>query len=159
MEKDKMSTEDIVKFYREDLYRLMRYLPYFEGKKAKDVSRMYSGEEMGAKLMSFPVYDSTLLSFVKEAGNTVFIDKNYRYVYTRHNIRTHQDEIREIDKASLRDMDVLCGIMSKYVLGGMTKAALWSEAVEYGIFYHVIDKARTLIEFWDRKADKSQLNG
>jgi hypothetical protein len=150
MEKEKLSTEEIVEYYRADVGRLTRYLSYFEGKKASDVSSRYSGEGMGKNAIHFPIYDSMLLAFVKEVQDTVFIDPNYRYVYTRNQIHTHQDELHKIKGATLLDMELLAGIMSKYVLGGMTKGALWTEAVEYGIFYNIIDKARELIAFWDR---------
>lgn len=154
MEKEKLSTEEIVQVYKEDVKRLVRYLPYFEGKKADDVSRQYTGDEIGEKLMSFPVYDSTLLGFVKEASQTCFMDDNYRYVYSRNGLRTHQDEWKLIERATIQDMDYLGGILSKYVYGGMTKGSVWSEAVEYGIFYRVIKKAQELVEFWDKPMDQ-----
>lgn len=145
MEKEKLSPQDLVLYYKSDVQKLLRYVPYLHGKKADDVSSLYESE--GA--MSFPVYDGTLLSFVKEAQQTVFMDRNYRYIYTRQNIKDHQDELKKIEQATILDMEILNGIMSKYVLGGMTKGTLWSEAVEWGIFYHILTKAQELITFWD----------
>lgn len=159
MEKEKRSTEEIVEYYREDVRKMMRYLPYLKGKKAGDVSRRYSGDGTGEHAMHFPIYDATLLSFVKEAQNTVFMDRNYRYVYSRYAIRTWKDEWKRIEEATLVDMDILGGILSKYVLGGMTKGSLWTEAVEHEIFCRVINKAAELIAFWDRQADGIRING
>ena len=65
-------------------------------------------------------------------------------------MRTLQDELRMIDRASIMDMDILKGILSKYVLGGMTKARLWSEAVYNSIFLKVIRKMKDNLEFWDK---------
>ena len=152
MGSDKLSTEEIVEYYRSDVEKLVRYLSYFGGKRANDVSHKYTGDGSVRQTMSFPIYDSTLMSFVKEADNTVFINKNYRYVYTQYHIKSHDDEWRMIEQVTLKDMDILGGILSKYVLGGRTKGNLWAEAVEYEIFYRVILKAKELIDFWDKSA-------
>ncbi|MBE5869884.1 MAG: hypothetical protein E7294_01280 [Lachnospiraceae bacterium] len=151
MEKDKLSTEEIIKRYKPDTEKLMRYLPYFDGKRSNEVSYLYKESGGGANGIAFPVYEPTLLSFINEAKNTVFVDRNYRYIYSRNSIRTHKDEWHMIETAAITDMDILGGILSKYVLEGMTKGRIWVEAVEYEIFYRVIDKARELILFWDKE--------
>jgi len=151
MDKEKFSISELVTIYKSDVLLLVRYLPYFEGKNAADVAHYYNGEAIGEKTMSFPVYDSTLLSFVKEAQKTVFMDKNYRYIYSRHRIRNYQDEYLLIEQATIQDMDILGGILSKYIMGGMTRGATWMEGVEYGIYYRLIRKAQELIVFWDSK--------
>ena len=48
-----------------------------------------------------------------------------------------------------REWDSLRGILSKYVLGGQTKAALWSEGVTEKIFYLTIMKMQEIIDYWD----------
>lgn len=151
MDKEKLSTQEIVELYEADVQRLMRYLPYLVGKKAKDVSRMYAPDEEGFHSLSFPVYDSTLLAFVKEVQQTAFINYNYKYIYSRYGIKNYKDEWDRIDKATIQEMDLLGGIVSKYVLGGMTKGVLWNEAVEHEIFYRVVEKANELINFWSNK--------
>lgn len=102
---------------------------------------------------SFPVYDATLMSFIKEASKSALMEKNYSYTYTRNHIKTHDDERRLIRAAELKDWDILRGILSKYVLGGRTKAVLWSEAVQENIFVMVLEKMRKIIEFWDKPLD------
>lgn len=72
------------------------------------------------------------------------MNRNYPYVYTRNRIRNHDDERKLIAGAGGRDWDMLCGILSKYVLGGRTKAALWSEAVEENLFFLVLEKMRKI---------------
>ena len=78
------------------------------------------------------------------------MDRNYMYVYSRYRIRTLQDEIKAIDRSSIKEMDVLKAILSKYVMGGMTKGRMWSEAVENGIFLRVVSKMKANLDFWDR---------
>lgn len=136
--------------YKKTLMPLLRYLPWLEKSAGSSVSKTYNGAEMGGQVMGFPVYDSTLLGFVREAGRTTFMDRNYRYIYTRNRIRDHEDERRLIQNAEWKDWGILCGILSKYVLGGQTKGTLWSEAVQERIFYLVIKKMCDIIEFWDR---------
>ena len=136
--------------YKKALVPLLRYLPWLEKSAGTAASRNYDGADMGEKLMGFPVYDSTLLNFVKEAGRTSLMDRNYRYIYTRNRIRSHEDERRVIESAGLNEWGLLCGILSKYVLGGQTKGTLWSEAVQERIFYLLIQKMCEIIEFWDK---------
>lgn len=136
--------------YKKALVPLLRYLPWLEKSAGNSASRNYDGTEMGEQVMSFPVYDGTLLSFVREAGKTTFMDRNYRYVYTRNRIQNHEDERRMIENAGWKEWGILCGILSKYVLGGQTRATLWNEAVQEKIFYLVIRKMCDIIEFWDK---------
>lgn len=150
MDQTKLSAKETVEYYKEDVTKLLAYLSYFQNKKAADVSRNFDSEMMGNTTLRFPVYDSSLLSFVKLVNQTVFINQNYRYVYSRLGLRTHEDERRAIQNATIQDMEVLGGILSKYVLGGMTRGAVWTEAVEEGIFTSVIEKARDLIVYWDK---------
>ena len=103
--------------------------------------------------MSFPVYDATLLNFIREASNSALMDRNYSYVYTRNRIKTHEDERKIIGKAELKDWELLRGILSKYVLGGFTKGMLWSQGVQENIFCMVLGRMQKIIEHWDRTFD------
>lgn len=125
--------EQIIEEYRDDVVRLLKFLPWLSKKSGKEVASMYTGDgEM--QVIPIPVFDSTLLSFVKEVEKTKFSDRNYPYVYSRNNIKTHEDEIRILKEAKITDMKVFRGILSKYVLGGKSKASLWAEGVDSGIF-------------------------
>ncbi|MDE6701054.1 MAG: hypothetical protein K2K10_08610 [Acetatifactor sp.] len=137
--------------YKAALAPLLRYLPWLEQSAGKSASRNYSGAEVGERVLSFPVYDSTLLNFVKDAKKTIFMDRNYRYIYTRNHIRNHEDERKLIQNAGLKEWGILCGILSKYVLGGQTKGTFWSEAVQEQIFYLIIKQMSEIIKYWDKK--------
>lgn len=158
MERRDMEQEDIayrqqiVNEYKPDVEKLARYIPWLENKMGSSVQQTYSGSGIGEHSVAFPVYDSTVMSFVKEAQRTNLMDRNYVYVYSRNRIRTVQDELRVAEKATIKEMDVLKAILSKYVLGGMTKGRMWSEAVETGIFLCVIKKMKANLEFWDTHA-------
>ena len=130
--------EKIVNDYGPDLDRLLRYLPYLDKKKGKDVQNFYDGEA-NYQSIPVPIYDSTLLAFIKEAKKSAFMYKNYPYVYRKYHLNTHADEIKLMEEAMLRDIDIYRGIISKYVLGGQTKAYLWSEAVDARIFVTALD--------------------
>lgn len=132
--------------YKQGLLPLLRFLPWLEQNAGKSVSHTYDGSDTGEQILRFPVYDATLLQFVKAARKSPFMDKNYRYVYTRNHIVSHADERRLISQAGIREWDILCGMLSKYVLGGQTRALLWSEAMEEQIFYLVIKKMNETIE-------------
>lgn len=138
--------KNLIGQYRPDAERLVRYISWLEKKRGDSVVSSYEGEGVQKTAFTFPVYDSTLLSFVKTAKQTRFITRNYQYVYTRNGIRNVEQERKKIRSATLRDMDLLSGILSRYVLGGMTKSMLWAQGVESGIFLEVLYKLRELLE-------------
>ncbi len=150
MERDLEYRQRIVQDYRAKVEPLLRYLPWLEQKENSRAVSMYSGEGIGEHSLSIPVYDGTLMSFIKEAQRTGMLDRNYVYVYSQHRIRTMEDEKRAIEQAQLQSFEVLTGILSKYVLGGMTKSVLWSQGVEEGIFLALVQKMKYILEFWDK---------
>jgi hypothetical protein len=142
---DAGTKEMIIEKYSADAKRLIRYISWFEEKRGADVAGIYDGEP-GAKTMPVATYDSTLLEFVRLAKGTVFMDRNYPYVYTRNRIRSHEDEHRMIESARLTDIQDISGILSKYVLEGMRRGATWVDAVDAGIFLAVLKKLKVLFE-------------
>ncbi len=136
--------------FREDVRKLNRYAEWLESKRGIKVSKIYEDSSLSASTVSFPVYENTLLNFVNEASRTGLMDTNYQYVYSEFSIRNHEDERRVIEEANIKNANVLCGILSKYVLGGMTKGILWNEAVEEGIFFLAVVKMKELLEMWDK---------
>ena len=140
------SIEDIVSRYRPELDKLVPYLNWLKDNASNEVAQSYSNSEL--KSMPFPIYDSTLLSFVKAAQNTNLIDRNYVYVYSRHRISSAKDELTIIHDVQITDIDDLAGILSKYILTGMTKGTVWAEGVRNGVLYHVVKKMDDLVTFW-----------
>ena len=76
-------------------------------------------------------------------------DYNYVYALSRNGIRTHEDEMRALDRVEFKDIELIYAIMAKYVLGGMTKGMLWSEAVENGTFLKCLQKLKEVLNVWD----------
>lgn len=151
MEKeDLVYRQHVVNTYKPDVERLIRYLPWLEEKAGTSVAENFEGSGIKGHSITFPVYDGTLMSFIKEVQRTTLLDRNYPYIYSRYRFRTVKDELNAIDRASIMEMDVLKGILSKYVLGGMTKGRLWTEAVYNRIFLNIVRKMKQNIEFWDK---------
>lgn len=151
MEKEDIAyRQQVVNEYKPDIEKLIRYLPWLEEKAGQMVSETFDGSGIKENSITFPVYDSTLMSFIKEIQRTKLLDRNYVYIYSRNRIRTTADELRMIDRCSIMEMDILKGILSKYVMGGMTKGRLWTEAVRNQIFLKIIRKMKENIEFWDK---------
>lgn len=146
--------EQIVAEYRDDVVLLLKYLPWLAKKSGKDVSSMYTGDSE-KPLIPIPVFDSTLLAFIKDAEKTKLVDKNYPYIYSRNNIKTHEDEIRLMNSAKITDLKFIKGVLSKYVLGGKTKAALWAEGVDSGVFVTALDCLNRL--FFTNTKDGSKM--
>ena len=147
MEHELESGELFYRTYGESILKLSAYIPWFMSKSGRDVAHEYSGE-YGKASIAFPVYDGTLLNFIKEAKETNLIDRNYPYAYTRWGVRSKEAEERTIAQAELKDVDFLRGVLSKYVLEGMTKSVVWTEAVERRIFLNVLCKLKEIAEFY-----------
>jgi hypothetical protein len=148
--RDMKDTHQLVQEYLHLAKPLFLYLPWLEKTQGTMPSSTYSEGEIVQHSISFPVYDSTLMRFVKEASRNPLMDKNYRYIFTRLGIRTIADERRAIEKATLKEWNVLRGILSKYVLGGMTKGTLWSQAITENIFYLTVKQMKYVLEYWDK---------
>ena len=152
MEKEDVAyRQHVVNTYKPDVEKLIRYLPWLEEKAGAggSLSETFEGNGIKDHSISFLVYDSTLMSFIKTVQGTKLLDRNYPYIYSRNGIRTVQDELNIISRADIKEMDILKGILSKYVLGGMTKGRMWTEAVSNRIFLNVVRKMKENIEFWD----------
>ena len=145
------STEELVKRYRIDVMQMARYLPWLAEHAGKQVSDTYQNDNM-SHTIPFPVYDSTLLSFIKEFQRTGMIDRNYVYVYSRNRLRGAEDEKRFIEQAEIKNMKDLAGILSKYVIEGNVRGAVWTEGVTNGVYYAALTKMKELIEFWGKEA-------
>lgn len=150
MEQEKLSREEIIQTYKKDVERLLPYLPWLETKAGGQASSIYHNEEMEGHTIGFPVYDSKLLQFVREAQKTAMIDRNYVYIYSRYGLKNAQDELRFIQHAGLRDMPALTGILSMYIIKGRTKGNVWKEGAENGVLLAVLRKMKELMEFWDK---------
>lgn len=150
MDSVKESREEIIERFKPTIEYLARYIPWLEKQTGQTVSHSYRGDGAVKQSFSVPVYDSTLLTFIHDVSMTNYMDKNYQYVYTRNRLKNYEDEWKAIEKADIMHMGILCGIMSRYVLGGMTKSVYWKNGVEYEIFLRVLKKTREIIEFWDK---------
>ncbi len=139
---EKQSTK-IRNEYMADVELLSKYMNWIEKKSGQQVHSYYDGEE-GQKLIQIPVYDSTLLAFVKDARKTKLMDRNYRYTYTRYKIKSVDDELRLLKHAHLRDIDLFKGILSSYVMRGQSKGSVWSDAMEQGVFLELMRRMTAL---------------
>lgn len=153
MDQDLEFRQQQVNEYKAVVLPLLRYIPWLESKAGTNVGGYYHDPENTEHSIGIPVYEGTLMNFVKEAGNSTLMDRNYAYVYTRNRIVTHEDERNAIERAELKDWSVLCGILTKYVMGGRTKATLWTEGVQENIYLLVLKRMQTIIEYWDKPID------
>lgn len=150
MEQDLEYRREQVRRIRPEVEPMFRYLAWLEAKEGQMVSSTYAANDISAYSVPFPVYDSTLLSFVKEVQRSSLTDRNYVYIYTRHQMKTTEEEKAHIENVTIANMEILTGVLSKYILGGMTKGWVWSQAVQDGIFLAILRKYQALFELWDQ---------
>ncbi len=132
------SREMIIAQYEKDVNLLLQYLPWLSKKKGSDVSRMYDGDGQ-FKVIPLPVYDSTLLQFVRVAAKTSLMNRNYPYVYRRYHLNTPADERKAMENAKITDIELFRGILSKYVMEGQRRGPVWTLAVEERIFVTALE--------------------
>ncbi len=149
-EEDIAYRKELVASYMDDVVSLAKYIPWLEQKSGKTVSETYNQNGLDESSIVFPVYDAMLLNFVKAAQKTKLLDRNYVYVYTRLRIKTVEDELAAIEKADIMQMDILKGILTKYINGGMRKGTVWTDGVKSGVFLKVVTKMKENLEYWDK---------
>ncbi len=144
---EQMTAQEVFQKYKNDMEKLMPYLPWLEEKSGKvRVANNYVGDGMTGNTMSFPVYDGTLLRFIKDAENTQFMDRNYVYVISRNRLKDTTQEKAFVKAQTMLQLDNVGGILSKYIMGGRTKSRLWSQAVDEGIFLEIVLKFKELYD-------------
>lgn len=153
MEKDVEYRKQLIQEYQKIVMPFYRYLPWLEKSAGTSASTTYKGQDIGDRSMEFPIYDGTLMNFVRALSKSALMERNYRYIYTRNRIKTPEDERRIIQRATIKEWDMLRGILSRYVLGGMTKGILWNQGVEERIFYLILKRMKDIIEFWTQPQD------
>lgn len=149
MENENVYLEELMQKYREKSESLLRYIPYFEQKIGQRNYDIYQGSGEMKTSVPIPIYDSTLLAFVKEVQKTGLVDRNYVYVLSNHGIRKPADELPAVQRAEFKDIEVIYAVMAKYVLGGMTRGSMWSQAVENGIFLECLKKLKEVLNVWE----------
>lgn len=150
MENENSYRQEMITKYRTAVKDLFRYLPWLEQKAGAKLVQIYEGDNNPDHSVPIPVYDSTLLGFVKDMQRTGLMNRNYVYAFSHKKIKNERDEIRVIDETELKEIAVIFDIMAKYVLGGMTKGILWSRAVENGVFLHGLQRIKELLDIWDQ---------
>ena len=141
----KNTKSEIIREYREEVMKLVKYISWLDSKKGQSVVKPYDGAQ-GQVCLPLVIYDSVLLSLVKEAKKSKLMVKNYFYDLRRRKIETVQDEWDAIEKAKIEDFHILQSIFSKYITEGMSKAVRWDEGVQHEIFLRVLVKMRDLVE-------------
>lgn len=150
IETENLFRQELIQKYRAVLDPVFRYIPWLTQKQGTKTSYLYQGDDVPIQSVPVPVYDGTLLGFVKDMQATGLMSRNYVYTFSRCGIRTSQDELNYIAGAELKNIEEILDIMAKYVLGGMTKGRLWSQAVENGVFLLALLKMKELLDVWDK---------
>lgn len=149
IESENLFRQEVIGKYRGIFENIFSYIPWLTQKQGTTTSHIYQGSDLPVNSVPIAVYDPTLLRFVKDMQATGLMDRNYVYVYSRNGIHTTEDELNWIANAEFSNIEDIFGIMAKYVLGGMTKGKLWTQAVKNGVFLNALLKIKELLEVRD----------
>ena len=156
LNRDRMlERQERIEAYRRELNKLLPYVGWLTDKQGKLLSQNYTDDGIGTSSISFPVYDGTLLNFIKVLSATNLINPNYLYDYRKYRISEGKGELEFIERAQLKDISVICSILSRYALKGRTKGRVWTEGVVNGVYLASIRKISELISRYDT-SPKSQ---
>lgn len=144
-QKERLSREEIIELYQEDAMKLLQYYNWVKKVSGQTMSQIYSGEGIEKSSMAVPVYDSTLLQFIKTAKTTKFMNRNYVYTYSRNMIKTPEDEIKFIKTCTLQDIKALGDILSGYCFKGDVKGAVWTDGIRQGVYLELLEKLNELL--------------
>lgn len=148
LENEKKSTKELVDEYKDIVTSLSKFIPWLEMKQGQNIMSNFVPQNAGLSL-SIPRYDGMVIELVKALEASGKMNRNYPYIYRNQRIYDVDDEISLIHRATINDMDILFGILSKYIITGRVKARVWNEGVENGVYFESISKLKELIEFWD----------
>jgi len=144
---EQMTAKQAFDKYKADMEKLIVYLPWLEEKSGKSkVASIYTGDNLAANTVTFPVYDSNLLRFIKDAEGTAFIDRNYVYVVSANRLKTPLDDKKFLCAQGMLQLNKIGAVLSKYVLGGNVKASMWSQAVDEGVFLEIVTRLKELYD-------------
>ena len=139
LEHEKKTTREIVDEYKELVMELSKYIGWLESKKGQTTMSNFVPQNANLTL-SIPRYDSTLINLVRTLENSGKMNRNYPYIYRNQRIYDVDDEISLIHRATINDMDILFGILSKYIITGRVKARVWNEGVENGVYFESLNE-------------------
>lgn len=151
-ENEKLSREEIIALYQDDAMKLLQYYSWVKKVSGQKLSEIYKGENIEKTSMAVPVYDATLLQFIKTAKTTKFMNRNYVYTYSRNFIKTAEDEIRLIENSTLQDIRALGDILSSYCYKGDVRGAVWTDGIRQGVYLVWLDKINELLSVKEPRA-------
>lgn len=146
IESEKLTRQELLETFTDDAKLLLKYVSWLQNCDGQQLSANYDGEGIEEHSMSFPIYDSKLLAFMKDVKRTKFLNKNYVYTYSKYIIKTDQDEKKMIEKCTIRDIRILGDILSKYAIKGSTISTVWKVGVQNGVYLAVILKLKEVLE-------------
>ncbi len=145
---NKESISEMINTYREDIQNLSKYLPWLMKMNGQNLQMYQKPEGSGEHAMQVPVYDGTLLSFVKLAQKSKLMRRNYVYTFSKNRLRTAQDEIRFVQTAGVMDIPLVGDVLAKYILEGQRKGTVWNEGLYNGVYLAAVTKLKELVEYW-----------
>lgn len=150
MQKDqRLSREEIIYLFKDEALALLKYYSWIKKMSGQDVGGLYTGDDIEKSSMAVPIYDSTLLGFIKTAKGTEFMNRNYLYTYSRLRMRNAKDELEVIKDCSLQDIRVIGDILSYYCYKGDVKGAVWNEGLKNGVYLAILDRLMALLEIYN----------
>ena len=145
---NQLERQEMVEAYQKEITKLLPYVTWLSDKRGQYLATTFKEEGIAESSVTFPVYDGTLLNFIKVLSATNLMNKNYLYDYRKYRIK-EGEEMDFIKRSELRDIPVLCSFLSRYAMRGRTKGRVWAEGVANGVYLESILKIQELTSKYD----------
>ncbi|WP_261177916.1 DUF6508 domain-containing protein [Anaerobacillus sp. CMMVII] len=126
-------------FYRAEIEKLSKFLPYFETATMESVCKWTPAEKTGEKqvITPYPTYDKSLLGFIDEIYSSNFMYTDY--------MSTIQDLDGDLNIAiETADLDLLRAILTYYVRAERFSDGAWAMAVEEKVFLKILRRLKEI---------------
>ncbi len=145
---NQLERQEMVEAYQKEIKKLLPFVPWLTEKRGQYLATTFQEEGIAESSVAFPVYDGTLLNFIKVLSATNIMNKNYLYDYRKYRIK-EGEELDFIRRADLKHLPVICSFLSRYAMRGRTKGKVWAEGVLNGVYLESIIKIRDLVDKYD----------
>ncbi|WP_057890087.1 DUF6508 domain-containing protein [Paucilactobacillus oligofermentans] len=116
---------------------LNEYLEYFKNMQNKEFRWTSTNTEDGNLQMGYPIYDQTILTFIREFKTSDDFDKQYKKTLKAQKIRIKMNQKIVDQVLAIDTIDILKAMLTLIVTSEEVDEGSWARALQEGFLYQV----------------------